>query len=81
MLVVSTLVGLVMSSSPTTAEEFTIYKFLLGIITALITIVSFFAVRTLKGIDLNQSTLTKELSELKREFYILEGEHIARKKC
>lgn len=43
----------------------------------LITIVGYFAIRTLKGIDRNQSELFKRLHTLETDFYCLRGEHNA----
>ena len=48
---------------------------LTSIIICLLAIVTFFSIRTLKKIDLNQAKLFKQLDDLARDFYILRGEH------
>ena len=48
---------------------------LTSIIVALLAIVTFFSIRTLKKIDLNQGKLFKQLDDLARDFYVLRGEH------
>ena len=47
-------------------------------IVALIFIVGWFAIRTLKKIDSNQNELFNRLHSLETEFHVLKGEHNAR---
>lgn len=49
----------------------------LGLLSICFTIISFFVVRTLNKIDINQNTLFQQISDLKKEFYQLKGEHTA----
>ena len=58
-----------------TTLTFTIQQFALYTITCLVSIVSFFAIRTLNKIDNNQTELFHKIDELNTRLSMLEGEH------
>jgi hypothetical protein len=62
---------------PTWWEHVDLMQVLIG---GLFCLVLWFMVRTLRKIDTNQALLFRRLDDLCKEFYVLQGEHNARKK-
>ena len=74
-------------AAPVTNVEINIGQIIIGVIGLLVSLVSFFGMRTLKGVDRNQNLLfdkhehlEEKHSALRSEFDELKGEHKCRRK-